>query len=83
MSGNIFSVGTEAELNEAIENVDTATLAGTYTITLSGDIDLSHDGVPSGLPDGLYVLSLGDGVDVTIEGNGYRSMARGRRADWP
>jgi collagen type I/II/III/V/XI/XXIV/XXVII alpha len=73
MSGNNFTVGTEADLNRAIETVDTATLAGNYTISLSGDIDLSHAGGPSG----LYVLSLGSGVDVVIEGNGHTINGEG------
>ena len=38
MTQNNFSVGSQADLNNAIETIDSTTTAGTYTITLTGDI---------------------------------------------
>ena len=57
-----FSVGSQTALNNAIETIDSTTTAGTYTITLTGDI------TPAGSTGGYYVLSLAPGVVVDIDG---------------
>jgi hypothetical protein len=62
MTQNNFSVGSQADLNNAIETIDSTTTAGTYTITLTGDI------TESGTTGGLYVLSLAPGVVVDLDG---------------
>ena len=62
-----FTVSTQAELNAAIEQLDAAVTPGNYTITVTGNITEGQAGQPAG----LYVLSLADGVDLTINGNGH------------
>ena len=65
--GNVVSVSSQAALNTAIEALDQTTVAGHYTIALSGDITES---TKSG-PGGIYALDVGNGVDVTIAGHGH------------
>ncbi len=62
MTQTSFSVGSQADLNNAIETIDSTTTAGTYTITLTGDI------TELDTTAGLYVLSLAPGVEVDIDG---------------
>jgi hypothetical protein len=38
MTQNNFAVGSQVDLNNAIETIDSTTTAGTYTITLTGDM---------------------------------------------
>jgi hypothetical protein len=64
---NSFTVSTQAELNAAIAAIDTATAAGTYTITFSSTIMEST----SGQPAGIYALDPASGVDVVINGAGF------------
>jgi collagen type I alpha len=58
-----FSVGSQSDLNSAIETIDSTTTPGTYTITLTTNITETTQG--------LYVLSLASGVSVDIDGAGH------------
>ncbi|HEY5299533.1 MAG TPA: hypothetical protein VIJ55_02550 [Acetobacteraceae bacterium] len=60
MSGSTFTVGTQADLNNAIETLDGETAPDTYTVTLSSDIVEGE----AGQPPGLFILTLQPGVDV-------------------
>ena len=62
MTQNNFAVGSQVDLNNAIETIDSTTTAGTYTITLTGDI------TAAGSTGGYYALSLAPGVVVDIDG---------------
>jgi len=67
LSDSDYTVSTQAELNSAIESINSTTTAGTYTITLSANIIEGQVGQPAG----LYTLTLAPGVDVVIDGAGY------------
>src|SRR5271168_4402989 len=60
MTQTSFPVGSQADLNNAIETIDSTTTPGTYTITLTGTITETSGG--------LYALSLAPGVQVDIDG---------------
>ena len=73
MTDNTFTVATQAELNSAIETIDSQTAPGSDTITLSADI---VEGQP-GQPLALYALALAPGVDVVIDGAGFTIDGKG------
>ncbi len=58
-----FSVGSASDLNTAIETIDSTATAGTFTITLTGNIAETNTG--------LYALSVASGVTVDIIGAGF------------
>ena len=60
MTQTSFSVGSQTDLNNAIETIDSTATPGTYTITLTANITETTAG--------LYVLSLAPGVIVDIDG---------------
>jgi hypothetical protein len=62
-----FTVGAQADLNNAIEQLDKETTPGDYVISLSSDIVEGEAGQPAG----IYALLLNPGVTVTIEGNNH------------
>jgi hypothetical protein len=68
-------VGSQADLNNAIEQLDTETAAGKYVISIDSDIVEGEAGEPAG----LYALVLNTGVTVTIEGNGHTIDGGGSR----
>ena len=69
MSGTDYVVTTQAELNQAIEAIDSQTAPGNDVITFNGNI--TESAPTAGQPDGIYALDLASGVSVTIDGNGY------------
>ncbi|WP_048863318.1 pectate lyase-like adhesive domain-containing protein, partial [Acidisphaera rubrifaciens] len=64
--GTTINVSTQAELNAAIEQVDSAA-AGAFTIDLTGNVTEGEAGQPAG----LYVIDAATGVTVTINGEGH------------
>ena len=62
-----ITVSSQANINNAIEQLDQTTNPGNYTIVFTGDIT---EGQP-GQPDGIYAISLQSGVTLTIDGGGY------------
>src|ERR1700722_9638054 len=69
MSGTTIDVGNEADLNNAIQQYDTAT-SGSITINITQDIILGTSGV-GGLPLDLDALNNSSGVTLVIEGNSH------------
>lgn len=67
-SGTIIDVASEADLNNAIAQYNSAT-SGSFTLDLTQDITLGTDGGGS-LPLDLYALSNGSGVPIVINGSG-------------
>ena len=78
-SGTTFVVGTEAELNQAIADVDAATAPGAYTIQLNGNVTegadtgdaITFEGQTLSAPADLYAFNLQSGVSVTLNGAGF------------
>jgi hypothetical protein len=61
MTDTVRTAADFASLDMAIQNLDSTTIAGSYTISITGTIDETND---------LYAFNLASGVDVTIIGNG-------------
>lgn len=66
---NPWSAGTEAELNLAIVCFDSATSAGTYTILLTADINLTASTFP--------ISNIVAGVKLAINGGGFTVDGQG------
>jgi hypothetical protein len=60
--GTSFNVSNVASLNAAIRQMDTTTVATSYTISLDSSLTLSAD---------LDAINLANGSSLTILGNGY------------
>ena len=79
VAGTTFVVGTEAELNQAIADVDAATAPGAYTIQLNGNVTegtdtgdaITFEGQALSAPADLYAFNLQSGVSVTLDGAGF------------
>lgn len=74
-AGPSWTVGTETELNDAIDCYNTALLPDRYTITFSSDIATSSawpiptgEGVSSAF---RWISQDGDGYSLTIDGGGF------------
>jgi hypothetical protein len=63
LTNNTFNVGSQADLNNAIETIDSTTTPGTYTIKLTGTITETSAG--------LFVLAPAPGVVVDVDGGGF------------
>jgi collagen type I/II/III/V/XI/XXIV/XXVII alpha len=62
MTQTSFSVGSQTDLNNAIETIDSTATPGTYSITLTSNI------TETDATGGLYALSLAPGVVVDLDG---------------
>lgn len=65
MSGTTYTVTTQAELNDVIQELDAGVAPGSYTIDIAADIDEGQAGQPAG----IYAIDVANGVTVAIEGN--------------
>jgi T5SS/PEP-CTERM-associated repeat protein len=61
-----IDVATQTQFNAAIQTLDAQTVAGSYTIVLTGNITETDPGQPAG----LNAIDLASGVTLTIEGGG-------------
>jgi hypothetical protein len=68
-----ISVGSQTDLNNAIDAIEQNATSGNYEIKFTNDIQEGD----SGQPAGVYAIVLPNDVTLTIDGNGFALEGEG------